>query len=127
MIHTTADCCRNNGAEVTYESTSTQTHTNAWGYTYEVVVQNDEFSCHTECEALCNSRPQCHYFSHSERWANCVLCSECDFTESGNAGYYTSWAKTGTWYSKGFLKSGDCSLYRNSKYNELTSNLHHIF
>ena len=118
MIHTTADCCRNNGAEVTYESTST----NLWGQ--EVVDHTVKYGCHTECEALCNSKPQCHYFSHSTEWDNCVLCSACDFTESGSASYYTSWAKTGTWYSKGFLKLGD---YINTKYFELTSNLHHIF
>ena len=89
MIHNAADCCRNNGAKIEYSVTSTST--NLWGQ--QVTDHTVDFGCHVECEAICNSKSDCKYFSHSTRWDNCVLCSECDFTESGNSRYYTSWEK----------------------------------
>merc|ERR1712141_80252 len=75
-IHPYAACCRSNGAKVG--------------------GSGNGFSATPDgCEELCDSTPDCLYFSHSEKWGNCQLCSKCDFTYGGNARYYTSWQKVG--------------------------------
>merc|ERR1712070_523292 len=74
-IHSSGDCCRNNGALVHH-------------------VANGGAQTPADCEPECSARPDCHYFSHSNQWKNCALCSQCDFTTSGNGKYYTSWERT---------------------------------
>merc|ERR1712151_928293 len=71
-IHSSADCCRNNGANV-----------GSYGG-----APNPQ-----DCESGCTANPQCMFFSHSKRWDNCVFCSECDLETGGSSKKYTSWAK----------------------------------
>lgn len=47
-----------------------------------------------DCEAACSANSQCMMFSHATEWQNCVLCSRCNFTTTGNAAKYTSWGAT---------------------------------
>ena len=83
QIHTSAECCRSNGAHLTPAMECTGIHNSCNG------AAPSPSDCETECSAL----GDCNYFSHSLQWENCVFCSMCDFTTSGNGGLYTSWQK----------------------------------
>jgi len=74
QISVAADCCRNNGALLGK-------------------VDNSQAHSPSECEGACNANDSCKYFSHSLKWANCVLCSKCDFTTTGKGAKYTSWER----------------------------------
>jgi len=74
QIHSAADCCRSNGAKIDHSG-------------------NGFAATPGGCEELCDSTFGCLYFSHSTKWDNCQLCSECDLITSGNAKYYTSWER----------------------------------
>ena len=90
-IHSTGDCCRSNGARLLGA----------------IGQGGNGFTATPDgCEELCDSTLDCLYFSHSEKWDNCQLCSECDLTTSGNAKYYTSWAANCVW---GEWEIGQCS------------------
>ena len=42
-------------------------------------TQRDYAAWPSACEALCDQHPsgRCRFFSHSVRWQNCIICSEC--------------------------------------------------
>jgi len=46
-----------------------------------------------DCEPLCNDRPSCAFFSHSDKYSNCVLCNACALTRAKSGEEYTSWEK----------------------------------
>ena len=71
-FHSAADCCRSSGGEIS---------------------SLDQAQTPADCEAACNAKPKCKYFSHSNKFKTCVLCSKCDFTKGGSARHYTSWRK----------------------------------
>ena len=75
-IHPHADCCRSNGARV-----------DETGNRFTATPDG--------CKESCDVNAECRYFSHSTEWENCIFCSECDFTYTDNAKYYTSWKKVG--------------------------------
>jgi len=72
QTHSSGDCCRSNGANVGE-------------------VPNGWASSPKDCEAECDATDDCHAFSHSTEFKNCVLCSACSITVSGNAAKYTTW------------------------------------
>ena len=46
-----------------------------------------------QCEAKCATKDGCKFFSHSQKWDNCILCSACTFSNDRTSRHYTSWSK----------------------------------
>ena len=49
------------------------------------------------CAPLCRKTPRCTFFSHSETWGNCYLCSGCELSLPRDyfGRRYTSWRRVG--------------------------------
>merc|ERR1712113_244975 len=57
-------------------------------------VKDGDADVPEKCQADCTANAKCRWFSHSIEWKNCMLCSKCEITTTGNSAKYTSWQQS---------------------------------